>query len=712
MANTAWPAPDKFVHIGGRHNRIDGPAKVSGAAKYAYDIVPSKDLLYAKMLPSPHANAKIKSIDTSEVEKMDGVVAVVVEKDRRGNIPEIAYAGQVIATVCATTEELAQEAIHHIKVDYEVLPHIVTDDDLELASGREQERESGDIAKGFEEADKIVEGHYGVACITHCCLEAHGQVMEFKDGNLYAWPSTQNVSGYAGAVSRDADVPDSNIVVDCQYMGGGFGSKFGPDQWGGICARLAKETGKPVKLMLERDQELMIAGHRPSGYADVKIGVKNDGTITAWDSKAWGSQGQSTWRMPPLPYVIENIPNTKTWALGIKTNRGSARAWRAPNHPQGCLITMAALEDAAAAIGMDALEFLKANLKYSELPDRYAEELDIAADMIGYKDKAHLRTNLDDGPVKRGLGISIHEWGGAGHPSNCDVTVNPDGSVLAQLGTQDLGTGTRTAVNIVVAETLGLPLDRVKVEIGRNAYPVSRASGGSTTIGGVSASSRDASTKALNEILAKAANELGVEAGKLEAANGQIREIGNPSKSMSWEAACKLIGRMPLKKTGSNPPDDGTKLTEGGAGGCQIADVSVDVETGIVTMNEMVAVQDCGIVINVKAAESQVYGAMIMGITSALYEETVFDVTTGKMLNADLEFYRLAGLGDVGTLKVHMMTGPGYNDTHVTGLGEPPAISPMAAISNAVANACGVRVPTLPLTPDRVLNALTEGGVA
>jgi xanthine dehydrogenase YagR molybdenum-binding subunit len=250
----------------------------------------------------------------------------------------------------------------------------------------------------------------------------------------------------------------------------------------------------------------------------------------------------------------------------------------------------------------------------------------------------------------------------------------------------------------------------VKVNIGKNEYPSDGASGGSTTIGGVSSSSRRATTAALNELLDKVAKETGVSADKLEAKKGRIQEIGNGSKSMSWKEACALLGQGSITQQGQHKGGD-TELTSSGVGGCQIADVSVDVETGVVTINEMVAVQDCGLIIDMKTAESQVLGALIMGVTYALYEETIYDQVTGRMLNSDMEFYRLAGLADVGQLKVKMMTGKGYDERGVIGLGEPPVVSPGAAISNAVANAIGVRVGTIPLTPDNVLNALAKGGI-
>lgn len=710
MATVDWPGADRRKLIGARISRLDGPAKATGRARYAYDIN-REDMLHAKLLQAQPAAARVLEVDTSAAEAMPGVEAVYVVTDRRsGELPTITYQGDIVAAVAARTEEIALEALGKIKVTYEKGEPVMDDTDIDLASGRDQEKEEGDPAAAFAEADVVSEGKYGIAAITHCCLEAHGQVMEIRDGELYVWPSTQSVSGYAGGLTRIAEMSTDKIHVDCQYMGGGFGSKFAADAWGEICVHLTKMTGKPVKLMLERDQELMVAGARPSAFAEVKVGVKNDGTVVAWDSTAWGSGGQQRWRMPPLPYVF-NVPNYKTLGRGIVTNRGLTRAWRAPNHPQAALITMSAMEDAAAALGMNPVDFFKVNVATTERPEVYREQIDTCADMIEWQRKWHKRGESGEGPLKRGVGMSIHTWGGMGHPSNCSVTINPDGSVVGRMGTQDLGTGTRTTTTIVLAETLGLPMDRVRMEIGRNAYPESGASGGSSTIGGVSSSSRDAGTQALNALLEKVAPELGVTPDKLEAWQGNIQEIGNPSNKMSWDDACGLLDGMPLTRSGSNPTTDGTDLTTNGVGGVQMADVSVDVGTGVVTINEFAAVQDCGLVIDLKTCESQMYGAVIMGITYALYEECVYDMTTGAMLNPDMEFYRLAGLGDIGAIKVHLQTDEKHTSRGVIGIGEPPVISPGAAISNAVANALGVRVPNLPLTPDRVLNALSEEGV-
>jgi xanthine dehydrogenase YagR molybdenum-binding subunit len=289
------------------------------------------------------------------------------------------------------------------------------------------------------------------------------------------------------------------------------------------------------------------------------------------------------------------------------------------------------------------------------------------------------------------------------------LTIHPDGSIELKMGTQDLGTGTRTCILVVAADTLGVPIDAIQLLIGDTNYPPSGGSGGSTTIGGVSASTRRAAVDARDALFAKVAPSLNAQADQLESKNGQVRVKGDSSRALSWKEACSKLGAMPVAVRGKNP--DRTKppdLTNSGVGGAQMAEVEVDTETGIVKVKKMVAVQDCGLIIDLKTAESQCYGALIMGISYTLFEEKVMDPTTGRMLNADMEFYRLAGLSDIPELVVRMMTGKGYDERGVIGLGEPPVVSPGAAISNAVANAIGVRVPFLPLTPDRVLNAMEQ----
>jgi xanthine dehydrogenase YagR molybdenum-binding subunit len=463
--------------------------------------------------------------------------------------------------------------------------------------------------------------------------------------------------------------------------------------------------------MLERDSELKVAGARPSAFARVKLAAKTDGTLSAWKSQSWGTGGPGGGGMPPIPYCFA-VPNQHKEHTAVRNNIGPARAWRAPNHPQAAVLTMCALEDLAAKLKMDPYDFFLKNIELTKLPKVYREEFPIAAELMGWKEKWRPRGQNVSGNIARGLGLSLHTWGGRGHGSDCDLSVHPDGSVDIKVGTQDIGTGTRTCIAVVAADALGLQVDAIKLYIGDTLYPPSGGSGGSTTPGGVSSATRRAVVDARDALFAKVAPGLNAQPDDLEAKDGTVRLKSDPSRSLSWKEACSKIGATPITCHGhndqvasKNKPD----LTNSGVGGVQMAEVEVDLETGIAKVNKMVAVQDCGLIIDLKMAESSVLGALIMGISYSLYEEKIMDAVTGRMLNPDMEFYRLAGLSDIPELKVHMMTGKGYDERGVIGLGEPPAVSPGAAISNAVANAIGVRVPFLPLTPNKVLTALSQG---
>ncbi|HEY2496786.1 MAG TPA: xanthine dehydrogenase family protein molybdopterin-binding subunit [Candidatus Angelobacter sp.] len=782
-----WPAAEQRTLIGKSISRVDGPDKVSGRAKYTYDVH-RPGMLYGKVVRSPHAHAKVVSVDVAAAEKLPGVKGVYIIQDKGS---EIHWAGDDVVVVAAVDEPTAADAARLIKVEYQPLPHFVDDfsepknvaentgpltqrdlfqmfnndaeDDQVIAAvqkrgitfkvtpemaqrmkdnevsnevikalqaapvkeaettdspyKKETEQVKGDPDAAFKEAEVVSEGVYGCPVITHCCLESHGSVAEWTDSDhMFSHISTQNVSGLAGQFAQALKIPESNVHVHQDHIGGGFGSKFGIDRWGAYTAQVSKKAGgKPVRVMLERDAELEVAGCRPSAFAKVKVGAKKDGTLTAWQSDSWGTGGPGGGGAPPMPYVL-NIPNQRKQHTAVATNIGPARAWRAPNHPQGCLITMSALEDVAAKLNMDPLQLMLKNIALTapsedtyHRADTYRDELMIAADLIDWKKNWHPRGQGTD-TTKRGLGLAIHTWGGRGHNSNCELSIHSDGSVNIKIGSQDLGTGTRTAILIVAGDTLGLPIERIQLNLGDNQYPADGGSGGSTTIGGVSSSTRRAAIDAREQLFAKIAPALKAQPGDLEAVGGSIRVKSAPSRSMSWKDACARLGTQPIQALGKNPgPGD---LISSGVGGAVMADVSVDTETGIVKMNKMVCVQDCGLIISMKTAESQVYGAMIMGIATTLYEEKVMDANLGQMLNPNMDFYRLAGIGDVGELVVHMMTGKGYDERGPIGLGEPPTVGPMAAIGNAVANAIGVRVPFLPITPDRVVNALKGGNNA
>lgn len=731
MAEYSWPSREAAKVIGTSPKRLDGLAKATGAAKYTYDIN-LKDQLIAVAFSCPHAHCKIKKLDVSGAEKTNGVVHVhVFEHAKAGS--EVQWEGELLAVVAAESEAAAREGVAAIKLDIEELEVFTDAEDLQAAeaAGRtaraggktETVREPGDdddedefiekeIVRLFKESKYVVEGYYGIDAITHCCLEPHGATVEWQGKKLLAHLSTQNVSGTDEGFARDLETTSDQVEVHCDYIGGGFGSKFAPDYWGVAAAKISKETGRPVKFMLSRDQELKNGGNRPSGYIKVKLGADANGVVTVWDSHHWGTAGYRGGGVSHsvIPYVM-SPKNYRRLQTAVKSNTGQSRAWRAPNHPQACAMTQTALDDLAAKMGADSYDIFMANLANASngKGEVYAEEMKVAAELMDWKAKWHAHGKGDaNGSIVDGLGMALHTWGGTANNSECRLRISPDGGVESFCGSQDLGTGTRTVIAQVLAETFGLGVTDVSVNIGSSKYPASGASGGSTTVGGVSESHRRAATDALGKILELAGGQLEADASALEAVGGMIRVKGEPDKNITWKQACGLLGLKPLEVTASYQRGTPSPLSSSGVAGVQMAHVAVDKETGVIKIKKFVAVQDQGLVINPKTCKSQIYGAVIMGIAAALYERRITDPRSGAFVNAELADYKLAHLGDIGEIVVELYEPESERARGVIGNGEPPAISPKAAIANAVANALGVRVPVVPMTPKRVLDALAK----
>lgn len=698
-----WPAPADSTVLGKPVTRLDGPLKVSGRAKYSYDIQ-RPGLLHGRILRSPHPHARVVSVDIAPAQKAPGVKAalVVIQPGKQAM-----YQGDEIAAVAAETEEQAHDALRLIKVEYEVLPHIAIEE-LAMRDGAPavfdggnikggEAQEQGDLAAGFKAAAHVLEASYSTQVQTHVCLETHGCVCEWDGDKLTAWVSTQAVHGTREGFAEALQIPQANVRVICEYMGGGFGSKFGPDSQGVVCARLAKQAAAPVKLMLDRKEEHLVSGNRPSSFSKIKAGVAADGTLTAFDAETWGTGGAGVGAGFPLPYIYV-FPNRRRLHRDVYTNAGPARAFRAPGHPQACFHTEMLMDELADRVRMDPVEFRLKNLP-PEAPNRmWRKYFPMAAEKFGWN-RRHPTGDPTPGPIKRGMGCAANQWGGGGRGTKAHVELLPDGGVLVRCGTQDIGTGTRTIVAMVAAETLGLPYDAIQVEIGDSQFPFSGGSGGSTTAAAVTPAIRVTTGRALDALKERIAPKLGVQPAQLVARNGRIEAKDQGSKGYSWKEACRLLGTEPV----SVDAEWEGGLSASGTSGVQFAEVEVDVETGVARVSRIVCVQDCGLILDPMTAESQVYGGIVMGVNYALYEERILDRNTGQMVNPNMEWYHVAGMSDVPKVEVTLVNQP---ERGVIGLGEPPTISTAAAISNAVANAIGVRVRHLPLTPDRILNAL------
>jgi xanthine dehydrogenase YagR molybdenum-binding subunit len=703
----AWPKPGEGRILGKAIRRLDGPEKVTGRAKYAYDInLPG--LLHARVLRSPYASARIASaadVDTSAAERMPGVKAVLNLVDAGGK--QLFYQGDEIAAVAAVTPEIAEDAIRAIKVKYQPQPFVVNVDKARepgaprVHNNREnvETRDAntrGDVEKGFAESTAIVEGEYTAQTRLHCCLETHGHVCKWDGDNLTVWASTQATHDTRNAFAEGLGLKPAQVRVITEYMGGGFGSKFGPNEEGIICAKLAKQANAPVKLMLTRWDEQMGNFNGPAAGTKIRAGAAADGTLKAVHSQAWGCGGIGDGGHPMLdrPYIYRS-ENDRSEGAMIHTNTGASAALRAPGHPQASFLMESMMDDLADKLGMDPLEFRRKNDGNKVRNDEYT----IGAERIGWSSRPK-RAGEGSGTMRTGYGVASSTWGGGGGGgTQVDLTIHRDGSVEVRCGTQDLGTGTRTYVAAIPAEEFGLDLSEVTPRIGDTNYPYSGGSGGSQTTASVAPAVKMAALDAKQKLLAALAGPMGAKVEDLQMGDHKITSKADASKSLTWKQAC---ARLPMAGV-SGHGEWNKDLAQGGVAGCQFAKVTVDTETGRVRVDKVVAVHDCGVILNRAATQSQIVGGVIQGIGQALLELRTMDDQTGRMLNPNLEDYKLPHSMEIPEIDCVLYDNP---IGKVTGIGEPPVIPTAGAIANAVYNAIGVRITSLPITPDKVLAAL------
>jgi len=714
------PGPAEYRLIGRATPRIDGRKIVTGQAKYTQDVK-LDGLLVGRILRSPHACAEVISIDLSQAASLSGVLAALPLAEGK-----VRYAGEQVAAVAATDEKTAETAIGLIKVDYKVLPAVV---DWEKAKepGAPQVRDGkpnvekfneaarGDIEKGFQDADILLERTYRTNFEIHHPTETHSSVACWDGDQLVVYDSTQAVHRVRDGLAEALKIPAARVTVIKNYMGGGFGSKLGLNEHTVVAARLAKAAGRPVKVVLSRRENSLCVGYRPSSFQTYKGGVRKDGRLTALSLVNYASGGIDFGDDVSEPAAeLYACPHFKAEEFSIFTNTGASRATRAPGHTQGMFGLESFMDELAAAVGMDPLEFRRKNYSFKSkgntgLP--YSTKgldkcYEAGARAIGWE-RRNKTPGEGSGNVRRGIGMASSLWYVFGARGTlADVVLYPDMSVEVICGTQDLGTGTRTHMAVVLAETLGLEPGDIAVKIGNSDYPWAPGSGGSTTTPSVAPAVRDAGLKALARLKQVAARKLEAKLEDIVMDRRQFTVKGAAGKSVAFADAYKELRRETVFH-GENPgfPQDQYAFNTFGA---HFAEVEVDLDSGKVRVVKYVAAHDSGQILNRQTAESQVIGAVTQGLSAGLFEERVLDSTTGHVVNANLRDYKIAtslDIPDITTIFVDV-TDPRLNNLGAKGLGEPPRIPSSVAIANAVYNAIGVHVREIPMTPKRVLEAL------
>jgi xanthine dehydrogenase YagR molybdenum-binding subunit len=683
-----WGLGARLAVVGTEVPRVDGLAKATGAAKYPSDVQRPK-MAFARAVRCPFAHAVVARADVEAAKAMPGVLeARVLGRGR------VTYAGAAVV------------------VRYEPQPHAVESSEaiaddaprVDPAKPNRAEPEGktiGDPDKALAEAGVRVDATYATHVQTHVALEPHGSVAEFDaDGALTLRVSTQATDGCRREAAQVAGIDQTRVRVLMEYMGGGFGCKFGLDLCDRLAIELARTTGRPVRYVNDRREEHLTGGFRPDSVQKLTIAGAKDGTLTVLTGECYGTSGNGTGGAGASNQVLYDIPNRRVLQGGVATFTAVGRAFRAPGHPQGVFALEGMVDEFAHAAGLDPLDVRRRNDRH---PVRRLE-WPIGAKRIGWAANRRKVPGSDPGPVKRGVGCAGGVWYNAGGGAwRVNVDVRRDGSVAVSNGAQDIGTGTKTVLAVLVAEELGIAPGRVTVRLGDTDLPAGPGSGGSTTASSLGPAAREAGLRAREGIAAAVAKEWGCEPGDVRFEGGRV--LGPGGREAAFEKACGALPPEGLAVFGQRRPN--YEGFHGTCGGVQFAQVAVDVETGVVRVERVVAVHDAGRIIDRLTARSQVNGGVIQGVSFALFEEKRLDRATGDMVNPTYDTYRIAGMADCPEIEVEFLDADnGINNAGMMGLGEPATVPTAAAVANAVFNATGVRMRELPMTPPRVLAAL------
>ncbi len=729
--------------VGRRLPRVDAFERVSGKAVYPRDLS-LPNMLQGAILRSPHSNARVKKIDMMPARKMPGVVAVLGPHSPGADLPwfprrngagsrlletRCRAEGDEVAAVAAETLPQALEALKAIQVEWEVLPFVI--DEAKALEGNapklwdEGNRqadpnvyERGDLAKGFGEADVVLEETYRTPCEVHVPMEVHGSVVAWDGPRLTVWDTTQGVYAVQGAVAQRLGLPLANVRVVGHYMGGGFGSKLEAGKYTVIAALLARQAGRPVKLFLSREETFLVGGNRPANTIHVKAGVKKDGTLTAIDYRSLRSGGAYPASADTGFQAADlwSCPNVRTEDTNVYLNAGRARAFRAPGHPQSSWAMEQMMDALARAIGMDPVAFRLKNVP--TVSQRRGNQpytttglagcLTEGARAFGWGTKPKDPASADPA-VRRGVGMAGGLWasGGGAPPSTAIVKLFSDGSANLNMGAADIGTGTKTVMAMVVSEELGIPVERIRVEhADTGTTQFATPSGGSKTVPSDSPAVRAAAFDVKRQVLKMGAGALKLPAADLSLAGGEVISKTDPTKKVALTAIPAFQRQQVIVGIGYRAPNPEGKVVTPFA--AHFAEVEVNTRTGEVTLTRFVAAQDSGRVLNRMTFDNQVFGGIVFGIGFGRTEERVLDRGTGKVLNANWHDYKIPTALDVPLDQATVVV-DGHdeaNNTNTKGVGEPATIPVASAIANAVFDAIGTRVTEAPMTPPRILGIL------
>ncbi|MCP3987545.1 MAG: xanthine dehydrogenase family protein molybdopterin-binding subunit [Actinomycetia bacterium] len=750
MTVTGEPqATPGYKWVGSRPIRPDGLEKVTGKARFGADLY-LPGMLEGAVLRSPVAHARIVSIDTSEAEQMPGVKAIITGADfpdlaAAGARPDavmmaanaiardkVLYEGHPVAAVAATNRKQAKAAAKAIKVDYEVLPHVLTvdeamadgapllhdgmrtrgmdpapEEDSNVASRIVHER--GDLDQGFADADAVVEREFTTKPVHQGYIEPHAAVADApKEGRANLWCSSQGHFDMRTQTTTVLGWEIGRLKVTAAEIGGGFGGKtviyLEP-----LAVTLSQKAGRPVRLVMDRDEVFKASGPASGTRMKVKMGVNNDGQMTACD--IWMAFEAGAYPGSPVgaagmtiiaPY---DIPNFFIEGFDVVVNKPKVAAYRAPGGPMAAFAVESVIDELAEAIEMDPVELRLKNAAVEGTQAAYGPKfprIGFVETLDAIKNHDHYQTEL--GP-NQGRGVASGFWFNAGMNSSATVHVNNDGTLTVMTGSPDLA-GSRASMALMAAETMGIDYARVQAVVAdTESVGFNDVSGGSRTTLATGAAVVEACEKIRDELKARAAKTWDCELDQVEWVDGQAQLADGSETPLTLKALASKWGRTggPISATAA--------LNARGVGAAfstQVCDVEVDPETGVVTVLRYTTAQDAGTAIHPSYVEGQLQGGVVQGIGWALNEEYVHNAD-GTLDNGSFLDYRIPVASDLPMIDTVVVEVP--NPLHpfgVRGVGEVGIVPPLAAVANAVAAATGCRIPDLPLSPMRILEAINE----
>ena len=757
----------QFKIVGESLPRIDAVEKLTGRAVFAEDVRPAGPFLHGAVLRSPHAHARLRRLDVSAAEAMAGVRAVMTASDlprvRIGKFladerymaaegDTVLFVGDRVAAVAADTPEIAREALAAMEAEYEPLEPVIDclralepdaprlHPDLEHyrvlgmaapAGGNccsENVLQRGDPEAGFAEAHRVFEQVYTTEMIHQAYLEPHATLAVHNPDETYTvWACTQSTFWLRNFLADVLGVSQNRVRLVPTEIGGGFGGKISlMDE--AAAATLARKSGLPVRMVMRRAEDFMAGEPRSGFHIAIKTGVSEDMRLLArtfeivLDSGAFARGGVLMAASIPTfaegPYAI---PNLKVRVRCMYTNKAAAAAMRAPGGPQTNFALESETERIAAGMGWDPVEFRRRNLMPHDHKNLAGvqmnsvnahETLDAALEISGYDPAAvgpdEVRPGEPPGTLHgsvRGRGLGMGNWNVGGFPSGAVVKMNDDGSATILSGVVDL-TGVNTALSQILTEVLDLPMERVTIRtLDTDSAPLATISAGSKALKSMGGAVFKAAVEVRRQLFEEAVEALDAAPERMELAGGQVRVVGEPGRAVP---VTQLLGQAMMKQ--------GPIIGYGATGmfnrlpsfACHVADVEVDPETGQVRLLRYVAAQDCGIAINPAICDGQVQGGAVQGIGMALGEGLAYD-DAGRPMAVGFLDYKIPSALDVPEIETVLVEKPAVDGPFgAKGIGEPPNVPPPAAIANAIYHAVGVRITSLPITPEKLRAALRE----